>query len=650
MRLYPVRRHNDIGSQASPQLTRGYLDAPTTTIVSRGPATISGWALVGATAPAEVRVVVNSRTPMSAQVGIDRPDVGRALDMPEAPVACGWSVDVDLADEPPGDLRIQVFALDAQSNSAVIADRLFALRGEGVRGAIELPADGARITGDLLVVRGWAVAADKVATVDVVVDGHVLGQARVGLGHPGGPAGAGFEFRGVIERNGDGGEHEVAVGVADQRGNRFELGSIGVTLTQTSLSPDDGAVIERLQQRTIDALARPSAAGSRSRRDLLVFTHSLALGGGQLYLQDLVTGLAPALERCTVVSPVTGTLAAGLETAGADVVVNGRGLPSDVASYEGAVREIALFIRASGCSCVLINTLGQWVAGDAAQRAGVPCIWAIHESFELPDWLDLNFGGRSMTPYIRERLEATLRGASRVIFEADATRAMYLRAGVKPSAALTVPYGVDIDAIDTYAAAFDREAARRQHGLAMDASVLLCVGVFEQRKAQAWLAAAFAQVADVHPDAVLVLVGDHPAPYSTTVREVVDGAGLGERVRIVPITSDIWEWYGLADILVSASDVESFPRSMMEAMAFGCPVLAADVHGIPELISEGATGWLMRARDTVALVAGLHRVLSLDAVARGSVGKASQDLVRKSYRSSGYVETYLKLIDEVERG
>ena len=235
-----------------------------------------------------------------------------------------------------------------------------------------------------------------------------------------------------------------------------------------------------------------------------------------------------------------------------------------------------------------------------------------------------------------------------MVFESDATRDLYVAEGVPAEVASTVRYGVDVDAIADYAAGRDRARDRADHDIPVDATVLLCMGVFEERKGQLWLAETFAELVDVHPQAVLVLVGDHPVGYADTVRRLVQLKGLGDRVRTVPITPDGWIWYSMADVLISASDIESLPRSFLEAMAFGCPVLSVSVFGVPELITDGETGWLMTPRDTRALLAGMHRVLGLSDGTRRAVGAAGRDLVRESYRADGYVGVYLDLIDEVE--
>ena len=72
-------------------------------------------------------------------------------------------------------------------------------------------------------------------------------------------------------------------------------------------------------------------------------------------------------------------------------------------------------------------------------------------------------------------------------------------------------------------------------------------------------------------------------------------------MRLIPITPDVDPWYGMADILVCASDIESLPRTVLEAMAWETPVLATSVFGLPELIDDGETGWLCEPRDMLAL-------------------------------------------------
>ena len=310
------------------------------------------------------------------------------------------------------------------------------------------------------------------------------------------------------------------------------------------------------------------------------------------------------------------------------------------------IRGLSFFIRGCGATVILLNTLGAWPAGNSAQRMGVPTIWSIHESFDIDHWLSENYGHSDWHPYIRERLLATLAGADRLVFEADATSQMFaVYAAADRRSVIT--YGVDTGAIAGYARALDRASVREAYGIPDDAVVLLSVGTLEERKSQACLVEAFGEVAPLHPTAMLVLVGDRPGPYSEAVHQLIMDARLEDRIRLLPVTHDIWPWYALSDVLVSASDIESMPRSLLEAMALGVPTLSTDVFGVPEAIDDGQTGWLFPARDMVALAAALRTVLSLPPEVRHAVGEAGRQVAMRDHSSDAYGEAYRRMLEQL---
>jgi glycosyltransferase involved in cell wall biosynthesis len=110
------------------------------------------------------------------------------------------------------------------------------------------------------------------------------------------------------------------------------------------------------------------------------------------------------------------------------------------------------------------------------------------------------------------------------------------------------------------------------------------------------------------------------------------------------VVADTYGWYLMADALVSASDVESLPRSVLEAMAFEVPVLAASVYGLPELVDDGVNGLLCMPRDVDALVEGLRRLLVLTPEQRAGLGTTGAKLIRDQYDSSLYAGVYGTLL------
>jgi D-inositol-3-phosphate glycosyltransferase len=635
---------------------RGAFDRPDGLTVRREAVTFDGWALVGQRQVAAVDVVLNDTTAVRATLGTARPDVRENLHQAGAAIACGWTTSIDLTSWPLGDLRVKIVATSRSGMSSVIGHRLYTVTGEGFEGHIDRPREGEEIRGDLLVVQGWATIGHRpVSRIEVHLGGRRVGLARLRLvrrdveRHASGRLGpvTGFEYRGVVCPVPS---EDLEIGIT---AHALDDSAVAIPVRHVHMvAPDqaiDEASLTNLQARTRAALTTATEQLAPSNRQtgprLLVFTHSLSLGGGQLYLSSLLRQLAPTLDQCIVVSQVDGILRSDFESQGIQVTIVDDPVPTDIDRYEDQVRERAMFIRSSECNVVVLNTLGSWSAGDACTRVAMPFLWAIHESFELSDWIGLNFGATGLPAYMRQRMESALGAAQMLIFEARATSEMFA-----PYAGTThrtvVPYSVDAPAMAEFARDFDRAAARREHNIPEDGTVVLAMGILEERKSQACIVEAFAEVAAVHPEARLILVGDHPCEYSDAIHQMIADSSVADRISMEPITPSIWEWYALADLLVSASDIESLPRSMLESMALGVPVLSTSVFGVPDLVEDGVNGWLFGPRDMGALMAALHRVLSLRPDERRAAGLAARATVQQRYTAHNYVGAYRGLLTD----
>ena len=233
-------------------------------------------------------------------------------------------------------------------------------------------------------------------------------------------------------------------------------------------------------------------------------------------------------------------------------------------------------------------------------------------------------------------------GAGAVIFESAATRALYDDRA--PGRTVVVPYGVDTAALDRFAVTTTRSEARLALDLPESGKLLLAVGTLEPRKNQTLLVEAFAQVAGRHPDATLALVGDLATPYSGALHEFVARAGLGHRVRVAPVTPDVAAWYRAADALVCTSDVESLPRSVLDAMCLGLPIVATNVFGLAELLTDGETGLLFEPNDLRSAITALDRVLSMEPRRLAAIATRGSALVHEQHDASGYAADVLALL------
>jgi glycosyltransferase involved in cell wall biosynthesis len=244
---------------------------------------------------------------------------------------------------------------------------------------------------------------------------------------------------------------------------------------------------------------------------------------------------------------------------------------------------------------------------------------------------------------VRGRAERALRESVAGGFAADATREMYEWCMPGPRGR-TIHYGLDLEALDARRAQLDRASARTALGLARDARLILCLGTIDPRKAQVPLAQAFGELAAGHPDAVLACVGSKGDEFAATLGEYVRGCLPDGRVRIEPIVEDVIPWIAAADVVVSASDLESMPRVLIEAMLWERAVLATAIYGIPEVVDHGRTGWLCPPRDVRALADALDRVLKLSDKEREHVGRAARARVLHRHNMRLYSERYAELL------
>jgi glycosyltransferase involved in cell wall biosynthesis len=122
------------------------------------------------------------------------------------------------------------------------------------------------------------------------------------------------------------------------------------------------------------------------------------------------------------------------------------------------------------------------------------------------------------------------------------------------------------------------------------------------------LVEAFAEVHRARPDTRLLIVGS--GVEETRIRQRADELGVAGAVRLEPGRPDVVEALRAIDIFVMASDSESFPNALLEAMACGCCPVGSRVGGVPELIEENVSGLIFEPGNAAELAARLTTLLN----------------------------------------
>ncbi len=390
----------------------------------------------------------------------------------------------------------------------------------------------------------------------------------------------------------------------------------------------------------------------RRPRALLV-SHNLSSEGAPKSLYELAAGLhRRGKVEVTALSPVRGLAESWYGEAGIRVRVQdpGRvdnlleGRPTE-AEYETAVEEVTRALEDEAPDVVVVNTLHAFHAADAALRMDLPTIWVVRESY-TPEQLQ-----GALNPLALERCERVFADAYRVVFVSRETMQLYRRFESAHNF-LVVHNGLDAGAIDRYVRRIDQDEARRRIGAPRSKKVIVNVGTICERKGQHTLAESAALLNLVRDDFCCYLVGlregDDPAaefvrPYTDRVHDIVHKHRLEDVVRLVPETEDVYPYLRAADVFAFTSQVEAFSRTVLEAEAFGLPIVTTACAGIAEQVLPDVNALLFGMGDATSLALRVSSLLD-DDQRRSLMGRNSRSIVNYLLQYDEMVERYERLI------
>jgi len=346
------------------------------------------------------------------------------------------------------------------------------------------------------------------------------------------------------------------------------------------------------------------ANGSSTRRRILFldYTNGIGLGGGQRSLQLLLEELDRDRFEIALACPggerILDSLPSDIRVYPLDLPERFRALSRRGGSWTAALSSMpgvcrlrarwAAILRQARPSLIHANNMKMLFASAiAAHRPAVPRLWHVR------DILPRN----AMTHVLKQagsrlsaRVLAVSQAVARQLPSCARTEVLYNAVRLPPAAEL----------------ASLRREFRRCNGIDEQACVIGYAGRLDTGKGLDVLLEAFCMMSAQNPRLELLFAGH--GPVREALERVAGIRGLRERIRMAGFQEDMSGAWSAMDIAaVPSTEPDSFPRSAVEAMAYGLPVVGSDTGGIGEAIATGETGFLTPPGDAAALA----RVLGL---------------------------------------
>lgn len=266
----------------------------------------------------------------------------------------------------------------------------------------------------------------------------------------------------------------------------------------------------------------------------------------------------------------------------------------------------------------------------AARRLGIPAVSTCH------GWIANDLKGRVYT--VADKF--LLRFFDRIIVVSARMQA-HLRGRGIPAHKIALIQNALI--VEHYRPDRDDRSAREEWGIPVRHKVVGSIGRLSLEKCQDLFLRAAAELLRLTPDVSFVLIGI--GPEEERLRALSGELGIADRVVFAGYRDDMQRVYNSLDLVVQSSSTEGMPNVILEALLMRVPVVATDVGGTAEIVSDGESGRLIPPHDRDALVAGMHEALDDTGRTAGWV-VAGERRIRTDFSHSVRLQRIMAVYDQ----
>ncbi|MBT2575439.1 N-acetyl-alpha-D-glucosaminyl L-malate synthase BshA [Bacillus sp. ISL-51] len=189
----------------------------------------------------------------------------------------------------------------------------------------------------------------------------------------------------------------------------------------------------------------------------------------------------------------------------------------------------------------------------------------------------------------------------------------------------------------------NRESIKQKHGILPDEKVVIHVSNFRKVKRVKDVIRVFRNIA-AKTKAKLLLVGD--GPEKCVAWQLVEKYGLQDQVLLLGNQDRVEELYSISDLKLLLSEKESFGLVLLEAMACGVPCIGTNIGGIPEVIKDQVSGFLVNVGDIQAASEKALTILEDKQLSKRLTEQALK-MVKTEFSSQKIVSEYERIYAEL---
>lgn len=177
-----------------------------------------------------------------------------------------------------------------------------------------------------------------------------------------------------------------------------------------------------------------------------------------------------------------------------------------------------------------------------------------------------------------------------------------------------------------------------------DERVVINVAHLAGHKGQKYLVGAIPHVLAAIPNVRFFIIGK--GELMSELQALSVSLGIGHALTFTGFRNNVGAFYKIADLFVMSSVQEGLGTAILDALALGIPVVAANSGGIPEIIRDGQTGRLVEAANPQALAKGIIEMLTNVELA-GAMARRGQADVKAKFSINAMVENNLAVYNRL---